>query len=154
MQAPQASATAGTATVMTASIAVRNLAIAPDPSLRFRWRLRRPPGWRSGQRLIGRKRGTRGCRLRLLLPLRPQVGIGPLEVRDELARLLLREILVRHGQLVLVEESLRVGIGLQHLLRRLEPAAEPGIIAPLGHAVEVRPQLVAAGDRVAREAFR
>ena len=83
-----------------------------------------------------------------------QVLVGPLEVGDVLLDLVVAQPLVGHRDLLLLEHRLGLRVALQHLLGRLQPAREPGLIAALGDAEQVGAELVAARDRVAGQALR
>src|SRR5450759_3381334 len=91
---------------------------------------------------------------RLVRMGRASLLVVPAEVLEVLADLRLGQVLVRHRQaVVLLEQRLRVGVALQHLLGAAQPALQPRLRAPLRHACEIGTELLAAADRVARKAL-
>src|SRR4030095_8175569 len=83
-----------------------------------------------------------------------RVGVGPLEVPDELPNLRVGEVLVGHRKgVVLLEYRLRAGIALEHFLRRSEPPREPVLRPALGHPHNVGSQLPTLTEGVAGHAL-
>src|SRR5262249_60153716 len=68
------------------------------------------------------RRGLHGAR---------RLRVDPVEVLDVLLDLRVAEALIRHRQVVeFLQHGLCVGIGLGHLLRRLQPSRQPRVAAP------------------------
>src|SRR5262245_32267122 len=89
---------------------------------------------------VPRRRGLEGAR---------RLGVDPVEVLDVLPDLRVAQALVRHGNVVeLFQHRLGIDVALEHLFRRLEPARQPGVGAPLGYADHVRSELLAFAHRV------
>src|SRR5882672_7393059 len=79
--------------------------------------------------------------------------VAPVEEFEEVTHFSRLETRIRHGHPVLRDQVLRLRVAFLHFFGVEQPPRQPRVRVALGHALQVRPDLLAAAHRVAQDAF-